>query len=185
MAAAVRRVGEHLSREVAYRGAFTVDGVCGPAGFFPTEINTRAGASLELVQSAIPELPLDLLLRMVAHGEDVDFDEDAFEALVSHCAERHRAVRCRMTCRRADGIADVSRPLRLDGNGWVEAAEHDADVTLSVRSVRDRTIVSVATTPSHRLRTGLSLARAAASAFGYARRTLGVPCDDVEAASVA
>ena len=49
MREAARRVGAVLRDEVAYRGAFTLDGVATVDGFRPTELNPRFGAGLGVI----------------------------------------------------------------------------------------------------------------------------------------
>ncbi|MCB9673028.1 MAG: hypothetical protein H6736_11640 [Alphaproteobacteria bacterium] len=49
MRTAVRRVAEHLSSTLGYRGMFTLDGVLKVDGFLPTELNPRVGAAFAML----------------------------------------------------------------------------------------------------------------------------------------
>ncbi len=59
-----RRTGEQLAAEVGFRGTFTVDGVVGVDGFWPTELNPRFGAGIMTIArgSGLPILLLNDLV---------------------------------------------------------------------------------------------------------------------------
>jgi hypothetical protein len=69
MRAATRRVGEQLQSEVGFRGMYTVDGILGRDGWLPTELNPRAGAAMGYAATACPDVPLELLHRLVIEGD--------------------------------------------------------------------------------------------------------------------
>ena len=85
-----RRVGEGLRERIAFRGAFTVDGVMTAEGFRPTELNPRAGAGMAPIGAALPALPLQLL--HVAARDDAGFDARPveLEQLVVEASDRAR-----------------------------------------------------------------------------------------------
>jgi hypothetical protein len=85
-----RRVGECLRNRAGFRGLFTVDGVMSEEGFLPTELNPRAGAGLQGMTTAIPELPFALLAIAVQAGEALDFRPEVLESLVVEAADARR-----------------------------------------------------------------------------------------------
>ncbi len=91
MRAIARTVGARLREEVAYRGAFTVDGVLTSDGFLPTELNPRNGAALNMMVKGAAELPFQLLLDAVVAGVDADWQPRALEDLLLAHADEHRA----------------------------------------------------------------------------------------------
>jgi hypothetical protein len=84
-----RRVGEVLRECVAFRGAFTLDGVVGDS-FVPTELNPRSGAGLALMEKGHPGLPLQLLLDALVGGHRLAYDPHALEARLVAGADRRR-----------------------------------------------------------------------------------------------
>jgi hypothetical protein len=62
-----RRTGEQLAVEVGFRGTFTVDGVVGADGFWPTELNPRFGAGIMTIARA-SGLPIMLVNDLVVAG---------------------------------------------------------------------------------------------------------------------
>ena len=90
MRAVARDVGTFLRDAVGYLGAFTVDGVMTADGFRPTELNSRAGASIGLLLSGLRELPFGMIQRAVTEGVDLDFRPRALEGLIVEAADGHR-----------------------------------------------------------------------------------------------
>jgi hypothetical protein len=90
MMAAVRRVGRVLVDRWSYRGAFTVDGILGADGFVPTELNPRTGASAIQFQRAAPNVPLEMLNRILIAGLPCDVHPEAFEAEIGPVLDAHR-----------------------------------------------------------------------------------------------
>jgi hypothetical protein len=88
--ALARRVGECMRERVGFRGPFTVDGVMSEEGFLPTELNPRAGAGLQGMTAAIPQLPFALLAIAAQAGEDLDFRPEVLESLVVEAADARR-----------------------------------------------------------------------------------------------
>ncbi len=80
MQAFAKEVGEHLRQRVAYRGAFTCDGVLTAEGFLPTELNPRLGAALERAARKFSEIPLSLINLAVIEGEDVGWHPQDLES---------------------------------------------------------------------------------------------------------
>ncbi|WP_461027961.1 hypothetical protein, partial [Streptomyces sparsus] len=69
--ATARSVGRALRDLYGYRGAFTLDGVLGPDGFLPTEVNARMGSGLNIDRTR-PDLMLNFVARMLREGEHFD-----------------------------------------------------------------------------------------------------------------
>jgi hypothetical protein len=86
-----RRVGATLRDDVAFRGAFTVDGVVDDGRFLPTELNPRMGAGLNVVARGLPELPIQLLMDALVGGVDLGYDPVQFEADLVAAADSHRS----------------------------------------------------------------------------------------------
>jgi hypothetical protein len=98
-----RRVAEGLRAQLGYRGAFTLDGVLGPDGFVPTELNPRIGAGMRHLCERTPELPLLPLAFAAAEGEPLDYRPRALEEVVLELADAKRS-----------GGPRVSVPTRWD-----------------------------------------------------------------------
>lgn len=167
-----QRVGEQLRAEVAYRGGFTIDGIATAGGFLPTELNTRAGAALEMVGAALPELPLRLIIDAVAQGEDIDFAPERLRDLVVSAADRQRAGAVYAMLQDASGGVDpqaVAVKFIAGRAEVVEAAAEDADGTLRLGPGPTGRVVNFA---PNRLRTpvGEPLARRGALALALADR---------------
>ncbi len=91
MRALVVKVGTHLRETVAYRGAFTIDGIMSVEGFVPTELNPRWGAALKVMNAGLEDLPLYLLHMAVVEGEPVDWKPQELERLLLQSADQNRA----------------------------------------------------------------------------------------------
>lgn len=85
-----RTVGSALRDRVAYRGAFTLDGILTVDGFRPTELNPRAGAGLLLLGRDLG-IPLPLLIDLVGGGLDLDYRPRELEAVLLDWADENRA----------------------------------------------------------------------------------------------
>jgi hypothetical protein len=90
MREAARRVGEQLRRDVAFRGAFTLDGVATADGFRPTELNPRFGAGLSVITRGLPDLPLTLVLDLVVAGHPLAITAAGMETEILGHADAHR-----------------------------------------------------------------------------------------------
>ncbi len=90
MREAARRVGSHLVEHLAFRGAFTIDGILGADGWVPTEINPRFGAGLAYANQAVPDLPLDLLHHVVVAGNGSEVSAADLEALILPVSDESR-----------------------------------------------------------------------------------------------
>ena len=70
MRTVARRAGARLRDEVAFRGAFTVDGVVASDGFWPTELNPRFGAGIMTIARGAG-IPMVLVNDLIVGGHDI------------------------------------------------------------------------------------------------------------------
>jgi hypothetical protein len=89
MRAVARRVGEQLAAEVGFRGTFTVDGVVGSDGFWPTELNPRFGAGIMTIARA-SGLPLMLVNDLVVAGHPLGRCASTIERELTEQADASR-----------------------------------------------------------------------------------------------
>lgn len=176
-----RRVGECLRNRVGFRGLFTVDGVMSEEGFLPTELNPRAGAGLQGMTTAIPELPFALLAIAVQAGEALDFRPEVLEPLVVEAAD----------ARRGGGIRTFfpGDRERTEIHGLVEESSRyrlaKGDEARSAILVTGPSNLGgfLAFAPSgDRISRGSSLAPRVIDAFRVADESLGVPLGPLEPA---
>lgn len=90
MRSVARRVGAFLAWNVAYRGAFTVDGIMAAGGFLPTEVNPRYGGALGYAFATLPRLGLPVLHVIAAAGVGHEIHADELEALVTEAGDATR-----------------------------------------------------------------------------------------------
>lgn len=131
MRSAARKVGEHLSEKLSYRGAFTIDGVMTEKGFRPTELNPRYGAALGVLLSPL-NLSLTTLLMHFAlvEGVEADWRPREFEELVLQYADRNRAGR--LGCGTPNECDEHELFVARVEDSWqdVEEGEHQARVKI-------------------------------------------------------
>ena len=169
---AARRLGAVLRQDVAFRGAFTLDGVVTADRFLPTEINPRNGAGLVTIARPLG-LPLQLLLDAVVAGIPLDWRPQHLEELLVTSADARRSGG---TWRSIEGTLPpvTTRPAAFDGARWQWASDHDAvAATVQVGGAGDgasfvRAGFDADTTP-----TGPPVAARAAAFWDFADRALG------------
>jgi hypothetical protein len=81
MRSVARQVGEALSRDYNYRGAFCCDGIAGRNGYVINELNTRIGDGLGYVANALPDFPFEVLQDLALAGLAEDFPSEYVQAL--------------------------------------------------------------------------------------------------------
>lgn len=181
-----RRLGNGLRTHVAYRGAFTLDGIMSEGGFVATELNPRFGAGLNILAASLPELPLLLLHHAVVAGEPWELRPDEFEELVVEAADRQRGgggwITITQPCHETEEHLLVNagagyRPLR---------AREEATARLSIGPSTVGGFVRFEPNPKQ-TPVGPSLAPRVAAAFRVADRVAGTeigplsPAQDVRA----
>ncbi len=129
---AARRLGEVLRERVAFRGAFTIDGILSADGWVATECNPRFGAGLHYTRTALPDLPLDLLHHVVIAGDGGAVRATDLEDLVVGVADARRSGATWIPSA-ATWPDTRSFALRGDERGYVTArAPETVDATLSI-----------------------------------------------------
>lgn len=68
MRAFATRVARHLRTAEGYRGALSIDGILGPDGFLPTELNARFAAGLSQLAGTMDGVPLALADALIRQG---------------------------------------------------------------------------------------------------------------------
>ena len=133
----VRRLGQILSSELGYRGAFTFDGVLTPEGPVPTELNARAGGGASLLEGSVPELTPTLLSRVLRAGVDPGFPAAVWEAALMAGTSVPRGQGQLVVDQPWEG--DRSWPAVWTGQGfrWGEPGE-PADLTVWAHAMQPR-----------------------------------------------
>ena len=167
MRGAARRLGEHLRGLVAYRGAFTLDGIVGREGFVATECNPRPGAGLGYVGAAAPDFPLDVLQYLAVAGDAAWLRAQDLEEFLLDAGDRVRwgggwtPVERRVETTNVEPLVRVGEAFRAATDG----EEPDATLTLGPGAMGGflRVELSASRTP-----VGPSLGPLVAAAFAYA-----------------
>jgi hypothetical protein len=167
MRAAARRLGELLRELVAYRGAFTLDGIIGADGFVATECNPRPGAGLGYVGAAAPDFPLDILQYLAVAGDAAWLRATELEEFLLEAGDRVRwgggwtPVGRRFETTRVEKLARDGETFR------VAADAEDADATLTLGPGAMGGFLRIELSSS-RTPIGASLGPLVAAAFAYA-----------------
>jgi hypothetical protein len=187
MRAAARSIGARLRSDVGFRGAFTIDGICGADGWVATECNPRGGAGLAYVAACAPELLVGLSQRTIVAGGLTSLDARALESYVLDRADKQRwGGAWTSTSRRA---TTCTTPVVGDANGYRRARDDEtADATMAAGPGPSGGFVRFEPVPE-RTPVGRSLAPRAAAAFGFADQEFGTdvgpvrPAVDLDASS--
>ncbi len=168
MRGAATRLGEHLRARVAYRGAFTLDGIASADGWVATECNPRFGAGLGYVGAVLPEVTLTMLHYAVVEGV-ADVPSAALAEVVRGAGDDRRW---------GGAWTTVSRPFHetssfgLVGSvgGFRRARETETpDATLHTGPSRSGGFVRLEPDAT-RTRSGPSIAPLAVAGFAFADR---------------
>lgn len=178
---AARRVGAHLREAHDYLGAFTIDGIVGDDGFWPTELNPRGGAGLVAMVRALPDIPFQLLLDALVGGVRLAYDPVDLERLVLAEADAHRAGG---TWHAVDTRPPevVSRPLAGGAGGWSWVANDTMANGVVTSGARGRGGFVRLVAVSERTAVGPPFAPAAAAFWAFADTELGTAIGPVEPA---
>jgi hypothetical protein len=119
MRSIARTAGQRLVDEVGYRGTFTVDGVAAADGFWPTELNPRFGAGINVIARA-SGLPILLVNDLVASELDLGRSAAMIEEELLAVADTHRGGGTWIS-----GLTHPTPPGRRDHElGEVTVGEH-------------------------------------------------------------
>jgi hypothetical protein len=167
-----RRVGALLRDEVAFRGAFTVDGVMTVDGFLPTELNPRSGAGHQAMAAALANLPLNILNAAISAGIALDFRPAELEALIVARADEQRGGGTwRAVPGRAAEVLDRAVVYEDAGYRWADEGEPpDGSVIAGPSTVGAFVRLSLAPTRTPR---GSSVAPQATAFWRFADAHLG------------
>jgi hypothetical protein len=182
MRAMARRVGEHLRSSVAFRGAFTIDGVVGTDGFLPTELNPRSGAGLVTILRTQPTLPLQLLLDALVGDQDLSYDPLRLEATLVAGADAQRSGGT-WRLLPATTVARAGEPVVGGPDGWrwpVDGERPTGSLTTGPSSVGSFVRLDALADQTPR---GPSFAPAAAAFWAFADRELGTGVGGLEPAT--
>ncbi len=167
MRAVARRVAAGLASEVDFRGTFTIDGVVDADGFWPTELNPRFGAGINVIARAEGNLPILLVHDLAVAGRPIGLPADALERRLIDHADAHRAGGT-WTTTAAETVPIDERSATFDGTAWSWAGGDDAaDATVHAAPGFTRCAFSPRTTPA-----GPSVGRRAAAFWRFADREL-------------
>ena len=174
------RVGAALREAVGYRGPFGIDGILAEDGYFPTELNARAGGAMgrPLAQGGLPLTPLCLA---VTEGERLDYRPDLLERAVVESTDTHRT--CAGWSATRIGIEE-NRTLDVvrDGDEYRESRPgEDRDGTLQVGPGPVGGFVRFVLDPE-RIERGRSAAPEVVRAFRFADRALGTDFGEFDVA---
>ncbi len=129
MRSIARHVAVQLSREVDFRGTFTVDGVVDHDGFWPTELNPRFGAGINVIARATGNIPILLMNDLAVADRPIGATAIEVEELLLHHADANRAGGTwRVTSDQT--IAARQRRADFDGSGWSWTDDDHADATV-------------------------------------------------------
>lgn len=172
MRAAAVRVGAVLRSSVDYRGGFSIDGVVGPKGFWPTELNPRFSGGLATMARAVPGVPLGLVQDNAVLGRDVRITAAELDVLVTSAADRTRLGN--VMAIRAGPVPTTTRelPVRLRGGRIEPTRSHRAEATLSVGPHAFGTFYRMFL-DSRAMRTGASAVPQAAALHAFADSETG------------
>ena len=178
MRAAARRLGEHLRDLVAYRGAFTLDGLIGADGFVATECNPRPGAGLGYVGRAAPEFPFDLLQYLAVAGDAAWLSAAHLERFLLDAGDRVRWGGGWTPVKTPVDATNTARLVREGDSFRVAADEERRDATLTLGPGAMGGFLRIEFSSS-RTPVGPSLGPLVALAFAYADATHGTGIGEV------
>lgn len=178
MRAAARRVGEHLRREVGYRGAFTLDGVATVDGFRPTEVNPRFGAGLIVMTGGL-DLPLVLVLDLVVAGVELPISAPDLERQLLDRADANRSGGTwQLAVETPVEVAGRDACFDPEGESWRWAADGEpADATVVAKAGYARAVFDSDRTP-----VGPSVGPRAVAFWRFADTELGIGIGELTAA---
>lgn len=117
MRSVARLVAEELVDRVGFRGTFTVDGVAEGDDFWPTELNPRFGAGINIIARAAGDLPILLLHDLAVAGRSIGVSAGQLEHDLVERADASRGGGT-WTATSQETAATDGRELHFDGSEW-------------------------------------------------------------------
>jgi hypothetical protein len=111
-----RRTGEHLRRQVGYRGAFGVDGVLTTEGFRPTELNPRMSGGLGSMARVADASLFHLLQFTLVAGRDPGVDAASLERWAVDVLDARRFAKAVAVAPAAVAAEPVDVPVAWEGS---------------------------------------------------------------------
>jgi hypothetical protein len=162
-----RRVAAHLSRTIGYRGMFGIDGIAGPDGFLPTELNARWTAGIYPIAGPTGINEMRLLECCITDGLDGPVDE--LEAAVLSAADGRRWGGPTLNGR----VARQHGFRLLAADGAETTFDEEAVAVVTVRGQGSNAEVMVRPTRPPTRWIGPSMAAIGVHAFSLADREMG------------
>ncbi|GAB4054890.1 hypothetical protein [Catellatospora paridis] len=169
LSALTRRIGDRLRETLAYRGAFSVDGILTDDGFLPTDLNTRLTSAMEAAPAA---LRVQLQAANVLTREGADLDGNALMAMAEQAFDRGYVHTLYGASTVVAAPPGASIGVRWTATGLAEVPVANADGRLDLApSLRGWTLT--ARLRSDRLPGGRPLGAHAVKVFRYADARFG------------
>lgn len=130
MRAAARSVGRVLDRHHGYRGSFSIDGVVGPDGFLPTELNPRFSGGISVLAKSSPEIPVTLLQDNAVMGRDVRITAAEMEQRLTEAADRTRFGQAMTMVLGPSPAESRDLPVRWVDGAYLPVREGAGDATI-------------------------------------------------------
>ncbi len=166
MRSIVRLAAAVLTDDVDYRGTFTIDGVVASDGFWPTELNPRFGAGINVIARATGNMPILLVHDLAVAGLHVGASADDVErSLLAHADANRAGGTWRQT---SSATSERTGSIVHDGGSWSWASDDTVHGTVSAGPGLTRCVFEPSATP-----VGPSAAPRAAAFWRFTDRELG------------
>ena len=143
----VRKVGAVLREEVNFKGTFTLDGVITDGQFYPTEINTRAGAGIFALYG-VKHMAYFLLDLMLKDGQTIRFDTDSLQHWMIETAISNRSTRAWGESTVDGTCTPETHWLDFVSGQWSRVEDHtDGATTLSISDGRAGAFLMLSVSP--------------------------------------
>ena len=142
-----RKVGNALRKEVNFRGTFTIDGVLKDGTFFPTEINTRAGAGIFALYSE-DHTPYFLMDLMIKDGQHFELDPAELQNWMQYTASSNRSTRSWGGAAIDGDCPEETHYLTFDAGQWIrQENEVEGATTLAISEGRTGAFIMLSVDP--------------------------------------
>ncbi len=177
MRSIARLAAAQLRDEVGFRGTFTIDGVAAADGFWPTELNPRFGAGINVIARAEGNVPILLLHDLAVAGRSIGLPASEAERQLLEHADAHRSGGTwRWTSPETTSAEKV--PVRYSHGDWLPADGSPADGSVNAGPSFARCLFEPDSTP-----VGLSVGARAVAFWRFADRHLATGLGDLTPAT--